>query len=113
MSTSSRNVSGRTPLSLMSYSTRFSHVDCIRSMSNSSMATPKFLELFWRDVSAADDGDSDARADARQRGGDGRGAGGFGDDLRRPEQPEHGVDDLLVLDGHDVVDEPLRVSKGQ
>src|SRR5512136_906028 len=34
MACSSRRVTGRTPLSLMSYSTRFSHVDCIRSISN-------------------------------------------------------------------------------
>ena len=34
ISPSSRRVTGRTPLSLMSISTRFSHVDCIRSISN-------------------------------------------------------------------------------
>ena len=31
---SSRSVTGRTPLSLMSISTTFSHVDCMRSISN-------------------------------------------------------------------------------
>src|SRR6202012_3521311 len=36
-SCSSRSVTGRTPLSLMSISTTFSHVDCIRSISNFSI----------------------------------------------------------------------------
>src|SRR3954471_16107997 len=34
ISPSSRSETGRTPLSLMSISTTFSHVDCIRSISN-------------------------------------------------------------------------------
>src|SRR5579862_8425600 len=33
----SRRLTGRTPLSLRSISTRFSHVDCIRSISNFSI----------------------------------------------------------------------------
>src|SRR5579872_6506378 len=37
MSPSSRRLTGRIPLSLRSISTRFSHVDCIRSISNFSI----------------------------------------------------------------------------
>src|SRR5579863_8344773 len=39
---SSRRLTGRIPLSLMSISTRFSHVDCIRSISNFSI----FIAIF-------------------------------------------------------------------
>ena len=40
ISTSSRSVIGRTPLSLMSNSTRFSQVDCIRSISKFGILMP-------------------------------------------------------------------------
>src|ERR1035438_8233285 len=45
ISPSSRRLTGRTPLSLISSSTTFSHVDCIRSISNGSIFIAVFSDI--------------------------------------------------------------------
>src|SRR3954466_4493994 len=46
---SSRSVTGRMPLSLMSVSTTFSHVDCMRSISNCGIFNDAPLVNVFRD----------------------------------------------------------------
>src|SRR6476469_1341683 len=60
MPTSSRRVSGRTPLSLMSNSTRFSHVDCMRSISNVGIfiAVFGYIKVFHAEPGHVANGDA-------------------------------------------------------